>query len=604
MNMLKKFYNNSLILNKIRHIITAAVIRKKIRSLRFDDSGFLRINLGCEGKAFYSYINIDEKRTKKRVFVSALAKLPFKSGSVKVIVLDYRSIKNRTEKGVKKIIKELSRVIVRAGILRIDGFEEGGEIETLLDENGFVRIARSYNKLYSVANFIFSPFSKVGEGRTELYYESRNGTIDIYGGRGERRNIFRIENLNPGIGTFSNIHIRRVLEFISPPEIEKFLVSIRDRMDEKAVLYVECLHEQVDNGARSVNFFDKANLMQIITELDFLVRKIELKDGLLYIEAQKKPMLFSMPREKKRVCAIGQYLMFRYNHLGFEWDSIPRALEHLDMDYLLIEGMRNKSIDEIGEAILSFRPDYILVILKETMPVVHNISAQLKEIGAKVIFWFMDPVYPKEEDLSGIVDFMFLSNRGQIGEYKKIYHLDNVFYMPQGIGAYTMHRRDYLKEIYDIGFTGAISKEPLHRTRSELMRRLRMRYNVKIRNDVRNNIAEFYSRSKIVFGVSDFDYELYTSNRFFVALGCGACYLTKKFDGIELLARNKEHILWFESEVELYDIVDFYLSHDKERNEIRQNAQRLAHDRHTCINRLRNMLDIVEGKTEEFYGFL
>lgn len=604
MNVLKKFYNNSLILNKIRHILTIAIIRKKIRSLHFDDTGFLRINLGCEGKAFYSYINIDEKRTKKRVFVSSFARLPFKSESVKVIVLDHRSIKNRKAKNIEKIIKELSRIIVHAGILKIDSFEEGGEIERLLGGNGFVRIAKAYNRLYSAANFIFSPFRNVRKQGTDLYYETDNETINIDTGIGGKGRALYIEKLNSDIGMFNKIYVRRVLEFISPAEIEKFLVSIRDRMNENAALYVECLNEQIDSEGRPINFFDKANLMQIITELDFSVKKIESKEGLIYIEARKKTGSFAAPERKKRICAIGQYFMFRYNHLGFEWDSIPRALEQLGMDYLLIEGMRNQSIDEIGDAVLSFRPDYILVILKETMPIVYKIRTQLKEIGTKVIFWFMDPVYPKEEDLGGIVDFMFLSNRGQIGEYKKIYHLDNVFYMPQSIGEYAMYRRDYLKEIYDIGFSGAISREPLHRTRSELMKKLKGRYNVKIRNDVRNNIAEFYSQAKIVFGVSDFDYELYTSNRFFVALGCGACYLTKKFEGIELLARNKEHILWFESEEELYDIIDFYLSHDKERNEIRQNAQSLAHDKHTCINRVRNILDIVEGKTESFYGFL
>jgi len=295
--------------------------------------------------------------------------------------------------------------------------------------------------------------------------------------------------------------------------------------------------------------------------------------------------------------------MFRYPHLGFDEDGLPLAVERLGHDCFTIEGMRNMDYILIHKAILSYRPDYIIFRLKEVIPILFGIKDRLKRLGTKVIFWFTDPTHPKPQDLRDIIDVMFLSNAGQLEEYKEGYNLKRVYFMPQSYMPYIFHPLK-LKEEYDIGFTGAMSKASLHSGRRKLLERLMKRYKVEIRNNVRNNVAEFYSQSRFVFGTSDFPHLYYTSNRFFIALGCGSIYLTKKFQGIEHFAKNKEHLLWFENEDEMMELIDYYLSHDRERRRIGENAQRLAESKHTCTHRLQNMLDIAEGKTEKFYGFL
>jgi len=295
--------------------------------------------------------------------------------------------------------------------------------------------------------------------------------------------------------------------------------------------------------------------------------------------------------------------MKRYNELGFGWDEIPRAMDELDIDYLLLDGTRNMDKKALQKAILDYRPDYILLILKETVPLLFDIILQLKKMGTKVLYWFSDPEQPLKQDLSSAIDVMFLTNRGQLDEYREAYSLKRVYYMPQGISPYSMYRRN-IPEIFDVGFTGAVSKVPLHSTRRKIFDEIGRRYIFVARNNVRNNIPEFYSQSKIVLGGSDFDYELYTSNRFYVALGCGACYLTKKFKSIELLAENRKHMLWFENQRELFDILDYYVTHDSERSAIRKRAEKWALERHTYAHRIKNMLDIAEGKTEKFYGFI
>ena len=514
----------------------------------FDDSKFLKLNLGVFGRACYGYINVDEDSVNKRIFKAYFSDLPFEDRIVKNILLDCNALKEKGADEINAIFKELERISVPCCILSIDNLDAG--IESCLEKHNFIPVSSEYKKVFSAKTF-----------------------------------IYRAPYVKDDIGVF----LERLKAYNSREPL-KLRIQNEKMLSEKGEF---------------INFFSKASIAQILTENGFNIKLLEPVDDFIEIAADKSKPIFkgSTPGEAKRICSIGQYMLLRYNQLGFDWDAWPRSFEELGMDYLLLEGMRHVGREKMKDAILSFKPDYLLFILKDNLSFIKDISRDLKSIGTKVIYWFCDPEHPQKEDLSSVIDFMFLTNRGQIDEYKKAYNLKKVYYMPQGYDPYIQHRLN-MKEIYDIGFSGAISKEPLHKTRKELIMLMTQRYQVSISNKIRNNIPEFYSRSKIVFGVSDFDYELYTSNRFFVALGCGACYITKKFKGVELLGENKKHLLWFETKEELFDILDYYLSHDSEREKIRQNAEKLALERHTYTHRIRNLLDIAEGKTDAFYGFL
>jgi spore maturation protein CgeB len=52
------------------------------------------------------------------------------------------------------------------------------------------------------------------------------------------------------------------------------------------------------------------------------------------------------------------------------------------------------------------------------------------------------------------------------------------------------------------------------------------------------------------------------------------------------------------------DLLDKYLSNQELREEIKRNAAELAKEKHNYISRITNMLDIISGKTEDFYGFI
>ncbi|MEK6732047.1 MAG: glycosyltransferase [Candidatus Omnitrophota bacterium] len=573
-NLLRKFYTDFWLLNMIRAFFTPYMIEKKKEALLFDDSMFYRINLNCRGDACYGYANIEDRRTKARVFVSPMHKLPFYDNKVKLIFVDFETIKNY--KNLGRIFKEWSRILVPNGILSIDNIELNEDITGRLSILGFNQVFKGSNsqKYLPVAYFTYTPVKEFKEKTPPV--------------------------LKPDS---DKIELKNMIEYIRPDRLEEFLKEAKSGLKPGGRLELSIKNEVFMEGNKFISFFDKGNLAQFLTEAGFLFEKIELVDKNIEVIVKKKETLALKIEKPKRICAIGQYMMIRYNQLGFDWDGIPRAMDELGYDYILLEGMRNMDYKILHKAILAYGPDYILLVLKETLPILFDIAKDLKKMGTKTIFWFTDPDTPWQMDLNGILDYMFLSNTGQLEDYKKAFNIKNVYFMAQPCTPSIMHRCN-LPEIYDVGFTGALSKDKLHDTRRKVVNDLSGKYNVAVRNNMRNHVSEFYSQSKIVFGASDFKYELYTSNRIFVAMSCQRLYLTNKFPGIERLFKNKEHLLWFENYSEAMDIVDYYLKHDSERNRIAENAARIAHAKHTYKERLKNIFDIVEGKTDNFYGFL
>ncbi|MFC1620751.1 glycosyltransferase [Candidatus Omnitrophota bacterium] len=600
---LKQFYNNSGLLNAARAQITPFRIKKRRSLLLFDDSRFYRLNLNCRGDAYHGYVNIEDTRTKGRVFVSKLWKLPFSDNEAKFAFIDFETVKEN--KNLSRIFKELARVMVPNGILTIDNIEIDTEISSLLNDVGFSQVFSGSQKNLPVAHFVNSPRENFYD-LAEFDCRKDRGCLIISSDRLEGSKKIKLEEFNPEAESLDGIKLVNALAYVFPESMESLLLKLKKFLNKDAVLEISVRNECFSENGKFISFFDKANLAQYLTETGFLIERLELQDGIIKAIARKKGMPEKLEvkiEKKKRICCIGQYMLNRYNQLGFGWDAIPRALDELGIDYLLLEGMRNIDKKALHEAILSFKPDYLLLILKETIPLLFDIVPELKKMGTKIIYWFCDPEHPVKQDLGHIIDVMFLSNRGQLDEYKEAYNLKRVYYMPQGGSPSILYHRD-IPEIYDVGFTGALSKASLHNTRRKIFSELFKRYTVSVRNNVRNNVPEFYSQSKTVLGGSDFDYELCTSNRFYVALGCGACYVTKHFKGIELLAENKKHLLWFKEIKELFDILEYYIKHDSERNKVRQAASRLSLEKHTYKHRLQNILDIVDGKTESFYGFL
>ena len=112
-----------------------------------------------------------------------------------------------------------------------------------------------------------------------------------------------------------------------------------------------------------------------------------------------------------------------------------------------------------------------------------------------------------------------------------------------------------------------------------------------IRGDKLNRI---YARSKVAVGDSlniGFNYPYYTSDRMFESTGRGGFTIYPAIKGLEDLFQPTELVLYEHGNLEdLKTKIDYYLSHDAEREQIRMLGHKKTKNHHTYVNRWTTIL--------------
>jgi hypothetical protein len=157
---------------------------------------------------------------------------------------------------------------------------------------------------------------------------------------------------------------------------------------------------------------------------------------------------------------------------------------------------------------------------------------------------------------------------------------------------------------YDVIFVGSKGYHPEYPYRPQLIDYLRETYGKRflhvggdgdtgtIRGDKLNKI---YARSKIAIGDSlniDFKYPYYTSDRLFESTGRGGFTIYPAIKGLEELF-SKDEIIFYEhgNLNDLKNKIDYYLSHDKEREEFRIRGHNKTKSVHTYVHRWQQILN-------------
>ena len=113
--------------------------------------------------------------------------------------------------------------------------------------------------------------------------------------------------------------------------------------------------------------------------------------------------------------------------------------------------------------------------------------------------------------------------------------------------------------------------------------------------------AECYRSCKIAINASHFDLERYTSDRLFRIMGCGAFCLTKWYPGIENDFTDGVHLRVWKDLQELKTLIDYYIEHVDERNEIAVNGYNLANGTSTWTHRTKQILEMAKGRVSKEY---
>lgn len=186
-------------------------------------------------------------------------------------------------------------------------------------------------------------------------------------------------------------------------------------------------------------------------------------------------------------------------------------------------------------------------------------------------------------------DYVFLYHRNYINKFT--YHPSgNVIWLPYACDSDFFKPLKVSRDI-DLAFIG--QPHPWS-DRVAILKKLQERY---IMNNQRfyfhNEIPEIYSRAKIVLNLplsDDLNF------RTFEAMSCGALLLTARVNnGQEILFREEEHYIAFSSETELYEKIDYYLKHDKEREAIAAKGYAEILRSNTLKHRINMLVESIEN---------
>lgn len=90
---------------------------------------------------------------------------------------------------------------------------------------------------------------------------------------------------------------------------------------------------------------------------------------------------------------------------------------------------------------------------------------------------------------------------------------------------------------------------------------------------------------------------LYHSDRFINIPACGTFTLAKRVPGYELLFEDDVHLKYFDTSDEFFELADWYLKHEQEREKIAMAGMQKAHADFNCEKIAQYMLEIIETGT-------
>jgi hypothetical protein len=279
-------------------------------------------------------------------------------------------------------------------------------------------------------------------------------------------------------------------------------------------------------------------------------------------------------------------------------------------------------VNAVFKIVKDTRPDFILHF-KDEFPA--SVFQDLRGFS-KVIQWYPDPVIPDWlPPYVKAADLFLTMSEGLVNEFRK--YNPNSFWLTEAIApsfyeitgitenditAYSadvtfvgnlgskpqyLPRRKYLQAVIDNGFRLKWWGDKLPRKFSTvplLIGRLGRSYGGKyVWGGEHAKIAKL---SKIYLG---FDAQPHVrksmSERLYIAVGCGACYMCRHVDGIEEVLEPDRDIVTFHSEDEMIEKIRYYLPNDDLRMKISQSGQMRVLKEHTYQVRTNQLLEIVES---------
>jgi spore maturation protein CgeB len=302
-----------------------------------------------------------------------------------------------------------------------------------------------------------------------------------------------------------------------------------------------------------------------------------------------------------RIAYIG-----KFNTLWSE-EGIARALESAGAEVIRIPEQGENHIVLVRNA----KPDVVLTT-KMQFTGAWKFLAAMREDKIPTVSWTFDLLigHPERENLLTAFswlscDYIYLTDGGHDAEYKAKGIEKRVLY--QGIPDELCYRGEPDERFpHDIVFVG--TSNPVFPYRQDTMRHLQRTYGNKFHwygaadaNEIRGHeLNRLYASAKIVIGDSVAS-PRYWSNRLWETLGRGGFCIFPRIEGLEEVYTPYKHYIpydWGDYDG-LSDKIDYYLTHDAERNAIQQAAYEHTKSHHCMSHRAKKLLCELESLSHD-----
>jgi len=111
-------------------------------------------------------------------------------------------------------------------------------------------------------------------------------------------------------------------------------------------------------------------------------------------------------------------------------------------------------------------------------------------------------------------------------------------------------------------------------------------------------VLKIINASKIILNIHGFSGESHFDLplRLFDTAGCGTFQLVEYSDTLEKYFEIGKEIICYSNKEELKELIEYYLTHDDERETIAKNAQKRVYKEHTYKHRMQELLNIIKKK--------
>jgi len=275
--------------------------------------------------------------------------------------------------------------------------------------------------------------------------------------------------------------------------------------------------------------------------------------------------------------------------------------------------LEKNSVNEIWEQINFFKPHIILAhTIFDNKPYreqLFNILRKSRSRGCKVGYHAGDargePRYP--HSIRDIVDFVLLNHWPHMPSY-------DVWQVPMYHWPYmALNQTDISKPdplyINDLVFTGSLQNNQHHAPRAAFIEQLRSKVNVKTFPDpvVGNTRFQTPEVAASAGGVLGFQMGLditgYQDVRPFQYIGAGALYFHDKHPSMDKFFEDGTHYISFERDniTDFYSKWQYYKENKEIAKKIRENGFYYCQEHHSSKSRVKQIINIVEGKPNSLY---